>query len=404
MLAGDAAAKSFSLPAADVVVQVGTDGSLIVDEVIAFAFDGDFSGAYREIPLRDGETLDQVAVSEEDVQYRPGASAELGSTGEPGTFGTTETDKGVRIVWHFRANSETRSFRIHYRLRGVAVAYDDVVDVNVQVWGDEWEVGLGQLTAAVVAPADILRAWGHPVGVRGDVTLDGRRANLRAIEIPARPIRRAPRSDPAPRVHLDGGYAGRTRPGLERIVAEERDDAAAYERDQRKIDEALDNLPRTLATLLALALGPALALLAFVWWRFGREHKTAYDREYEQEPPTETAARARAVAARPGRDAGIARVHRDAVRPDPPRALPLRAGHDRAEDLGRPQDPAGLGSRALARRRGGARRGVRGAGRPGGRRDPRRGPGAALALPRPDRGGPEGELGALHGVQVGGRD
>src|SRR5687768_15342178 len=76
--------------------------------------------------------------------------------------------------------------------------------------------------------------------------------------------------------------------GLETIVAEERDDAAAYERDRRKIDEALDNLPRTLATLLALALGPALALLAFVWWPFGRERRTSYDREYEQEPPTET--------------------------------------------------------------------------------------------------------------------
>ena len=54
VLAGDAAAKSFTLPAADVVVQVGSDGSLIVDEVIAFDFAGDFSGAFREIPLRDG--------------------------------------------------------------------------------------------------------------------------------------------------------------------------------------------------------------------------------------------------------------------------------------------------------------------------------------------------------------
>ena len=184
-LTGDAAAKSFALPAADVVVRVAPDGSLVIDEVITFAFDGDFSGAFREIPLRDGESIDQIAVSENDVQYRPGASAELGSTGEPGTFGTTETDKGVRIVWHYRARSEQRSFRIHYRLRGVAVAYDDVVDVNVKVWGDEWEVALQQLSATTVGPAEVLRAWGHPVAVRGDVTLDGRRANLRAVDIPA---------------------------------------------------------------------------------------------------------------------------------------------------------------------------------------------------------------------------
>ena len=33
---------------------------------------------------------------------------------------------------------------------------------------------------------------------------------------------------------------------------------------------------------------PAFLLAAFVFWRFGRELRTGYDREYEQEPPTET--------------------------------------------------------------------------------------------------------------------
>ena len=51
-----------------------------------------------------------------------------------------------------------RTFRIAYRLRGVSVAYDDVVDVNLQVWGDEWEVALGQLTAQLLAPGDVSRA------------------------------------------------------------------------------------------------------------------------------------------------------------------------------------------------------------------------------------------------------
>ena len=55
------------------VVQVADDGSLTVDEVISFQFAGDFSGAFREVPLREGETLEQVAVSEGDVHYRPGA-------------------------------------------------------------------------------------------------------------------------------------------------------------------------------------------------------------------------------------------------------------------------------------------------------------------------------------------
>ena len=210
-LAGDAAAKSFSLPAADVTVQIQQDGTLVVDEVIVFSFSGDFSGAYREIPLREGESLDQVFVSEGEQQYQPGGCAELQCSSPPGTFGTARTDKGVRIVWHYSASNEERRFRVHYRLRGLAVAYDDVVDVNLQVWGDEWEVGLDQLTAAMIAPGDVLRAWGHPVGVRGDVTIDGPRVDLRARADPRRPVRRAAHGRPAAVLHLHGGHAGRRR-------------------------------------------------------------------------------------------------------------------------------------------------------------------------------------------------
>ena len=287
-LAGDAAAKSFTLPAADVTVQVEQDGSLIVDEVIAFSYVGDFSGAYREIPLRDGETVDQVFVSEGDRQYTSGACAELGCSSPPGTFGTTRTDDGVRIVWHYRAQNEERRFRVHYRLRGVPTAYDDVVDVNLRVWGDEWEVGLDQLTATVVAPGDVLQAWGHPVGVRGDVTLDGNRVNLRALRIPAGQWVELRTLVPRRFFTSTAGMKVAGGLGLEAIRAEEREGAAAYERDRRRIDDALDNLGATLAKLLAFALLPALAVIGFVWWRWGRERGTSYDREYEQEPPTET--------------------------------------------------------------------------------------------------------------------
>ena len=286
--AGTAGAKSFSLPTADVVVQVARDGGLIVDENIQFAFDGDFSGAFREIPLGKGQSIDQVSVSEGEIVYRSGASAELGSAGEPATFGTVRTGKGLRIVWHYEALSEARTFRVHYRLRGLAKAYDDVVDVNLKVWGDEWKVGLGRLTAVVLAPGKVERAWGHPVGVRGDVTLLGDRASLRALGIPAGQFVELRALIPRGAFTSTGGMKVERGAGLAKIVAEEGDDAAAYERDRKQIDDALANLPRTIATLLALALLPALLLAAFVWWRFGRERETAYDREYEQEPPTET--------------------------------------------------------------------------------------------------------------------
>ena len=195
------------------------DGSLLVDEVIAFDFAGDFSGAFREVPLGDGQTLDQVSVAEGNVEYAPGACAELQCSDALGTFGTTRTDKGVRIVWHYRASFEQRRFRVHYRLRGVATAYDDVVDVNVKVWGDEWEVGLAQLTGALVAPGDVTRAWGHPVGIRGDVTIDGARADLRALDIPPGQFVELRALVPRRVFASTAGMKVESGPGLEKIVA-----------------------------------------------------------------------------------------------------------------------------------------------------------------------------------------
>ena len=90
-------------PAADVAVQIQPDGSLLVQERISFDYSGDFSGAYRDIPLRAGESIDQVGVSEGGDDYIPGANTELGSFGVPGSFGVEQSSKLVRIVWHYRA-------------------------------------------------------------------------------------------------------------------------------------------------------------------------------------------------------------------------------------------------------------------------------------------------------------
>src|SRR5262249_55311566 len=135
LLPAAAAAKSYSLPAANVAVRVAPDGSLLVREDITFAFSGSFEGAYRDIPLRSGESIDRVSVAEGSTLYRPGGNTKLGSTDRPGTYGVERSSDRVRIVWHYQASDEQRTFTIRYRFRGLAIAYDDVVDVDLQVWG-----------------------------------------------------------------------------------------------------------------------------------------------------------------------------------------------------------------------------------------------------------------------------
>jgi uncharacterized membrane protein len=292
VLPSSAAAKGYSLPLANVSVTVAPDSSLLVKEEILFSFYGSFTGAYRDIPLRPGEKLDRVSITEEqgDRTYRPGASAELGSSGVPDTFGVARLPDRVRIVWHYQAADETRQFTIAYRLRGVAVAYDDVVDVNLKVWGDQWPVGLSTLGASVALPGEAqgprYRVWGHPRRVEGTVERRPTVSLLTASNVPPKQFVEMRVVFPRRLVSSTAGARVVHRPGLASIVAEEQAVVDRYENGRRKVRDALDHLPRTIAYLLLLAVGPALLLILLVWLVYGREPRTGYDREYEQEPPT----------------------------------------------------------------------------------------------------------------------
>src|SRR5262249_16209157 len=119
-----ASAKSYSLTQATVGVRIAKDGSLLVREDISFSFYGPFSGAYRDMRVRKGETIDHVLVAENGQAYSPGGNTELGSSDTAGKYGVERDSDKVRVVWHYSALDEQRTFTIAYRFRGLAVAYD----------------------------------------------------------------------------------------------------------------------------------------------------------------------------------------------------------------------------------------------------------------------------------------
>ncbi len=273
-------------------MRVASDGAVVVREKLTFDYLGPFSGAFREIPVRAGERIDRIAVREGGVDYRPGGSLTLGTDGPPSQFGAGMVDGKMRIVWRYRAADERRTYTIRYRLSGLARAYDDVVDVNLQVWGGEWKVGLGRLQASMAAPGPVgaanARIYGHPVDVRGDTAFGGGIARLRALDVPAHQFVEMRLLFPRAMLRSTGGAKVVRGDGRAKIVAEERADAAEYERSRAKIDDALDHLPRSLLLFALLAFGPAALVLALAWLAFSRERRVAgYDREYEQEPPSD---------------------------------------------------------------------------------------------------------------------
>ena len=136
-------------------------------------------------------------------------------------------------------------------------------------------------------PGNVVRAWGHPVWVRGDVTIEGRSALLRALDVDAGQFVELRALYPEDAFTSTSGMKVEDGAGLDKIVAEELADARATS----ATGSASTRRRRTRgAALIVLAIGtiPALLIALFVFWRFGREIETGYDREYEQEPPTDT--------------------------------------------------------------------------------------------------------------------
>ena len=190
LLALPAQGREITLPRAEIEVVVEPDGAVRVVEHLTYRFDGSFSGGYREIPLRAGEGISEVTVSEAGAEYSPGACTDLGCSSPPSTFGVTDLGGRIRVVWHYSASDEDRTFNVSYRLTGLAKASDDVVDVFLQVWGDEWDMTLDRLNASVQLPGGAstgeIFVWGHPSSVSGETSLgaDGIRPTLIAENVP----------------------------------------------------------------------------------------------------------------------------------------------------------------------------------------------------------------------------
>ena len=281
-----AVAKSFRMAGADVTVVVESDGSLTVTELLTFDFNGQFTGAYHDIPLRSSESIEVISVSDETGRYEIGGCTRIGCVSPPGTYGVEKNPGFVRIVWHHDSRDRMRTFKLVYRITGLAVAYDDVVDVNLQVWGDQWPVGLDRLNARMVLPAGAVPGevlvWGHPYGVDGSTSLggDGVSPTLEARNIPAEQWVEMRVVFPRRLLTSGTGALVVSGDGLDRILAEEQ----AFAADA----EAAAAAARTGALVGAgLMLVLVLGLGGLVYLRYGREPRVDYDREYEQEPPSE---------------------------------------------------------------------------------------------------------------------
>jgi uncharacterized membrane protein len=284
-LAPSAFAKSYTITNADVDLGLDQDGALLVTEHLTFDYDGSFVGAYRDIPLAFGEKIRDVQVSEGGQAYKPGGNTTLGSSDRPGVYGWEDTGDGFRIVWHYRAADEQRTFDISYKVIGGAIAYDDVIDIGWKVWGDQWDFELPHLTASLantnLDPSNPdYRVWGHPRDVQGTTTRGDGTATLEASDVDDHTgvdfrvtIPRTPDQSTKDMRVVAGD-------GLPTILADEQ----ALDDDYNSFWNRVKRFVEDNWLLLIIGLGLLAALLHVPLALLAREHPTSVS-EYEPQPP-----------------------------------------------------------------------------------------------------------------------
>jgi uncharacterized membrane protein YgcG len=273
--------KEYEITDADVSIRLENDGSLLVHEALPFDFTGSFSGAYRDIPVLDGVQLSDFGVREAgDGRYRPGGNTALGSLDSPGTFGVERSEHGYRVVWHYSAADETRTFDLTYRVTGATKVYDDVVDVAWNVWGSQWDFWLDSLDADIAAASGAAPegAWVRPrsLGVDPEVGADASVAIDRVPEGEAVGFRAV---FPRDSISSTGGAKVEAGDGLAKVEGEE----AALGDDYKTIDK-LENFAADNALLLALIAAAAAIAATAALVIAARERDTGVP-EYLPEPP-----------------------------------------------------------------------------------------------------------------------
>lgn len=284
-----AAARDDKVTEARVDMRLAPDAALRVAESLTFEYEGSFQASYRDILLKHGETVTDVTVGEGERRYQPGGCTSFGCTDAEGRFGATQIPGGVRIVWHHKASDESRTFNIGYRVEDAVVAYNDVLDVQWQVWGDQWDSDLPKLVATLrdprlqpgpATPEKPSAVWGKPRDVEGRDFLGVGEARLEADDVPDHQFVEMRVLVP----RTKGQSLAAARPGdgqgLPAILAEEEDNDDNFNKPWNKAKRWIaDNA--VLLSLILAGLGLA-GLLVLV--RMATEHPTSTPKHLPEPP------------------------------------------------------------------------------------------------------------------------
>lgn len=141
------------------------NGDLRIVEDISFKFNRDFNGVFREIVLHGTDGIGNIRVAEfvggNEEEYIQVDSAEKG---DKGVFQVIDKGEFIYIQIFSPAEDESKTFRLKYTMKNVAVKYNDTAELYYKFLGEENETPIHYFTANIKLPGKIspnTKIFGH---------------------------------------------------------------------------------------------------------------------------------------------------------------------------------------------------------------------------------------------------
>ncbi|MCK9152119.1 DUF2207 domain-containing protein [Methanobacterium alcaliphilum] len=260
--------RSFTIPKATFDLYVQENGNLRIKETLHYSFSGTYNGVYRDIPLKNGEKIENLDIS------TSGAYSDYQIT--------NKTDMtSLKIFLYSDAQKTTPITNrdvvvtIEYDFINVIKIYNDIAELQFKVWGEEWEVDVGELTTNVhLKSQEGVKYWlNPPYYVLSDVWDDS------VLKVVTKSI--------SPGNYFEVRMAIPKDQFANPVFAKQLNEngMAIIEKIQQDYKDQI-NFYSILYMVLAVIMLLSIVIPIIIYFKYGREPKTTYRGEYERELPT----------------------------------------------------------------------------------------------------------------------
>ena len=263
-----AGGKSYSHPLIEQTYRFKPDGSVEVEDIRTFRFDGSFSWATLRRETRGRYGLYSI---EYHGVWDADSNREL-------PYEVTSLGNAEEIKWFYRAENTSKRFVIRYRIGNAVQRYVNAAQFYWKAIEDK-HASIDQVVITLVPPAsspDLYKIFVHGKAKPGDIDIadDFSTAVVRQARIPKSSFVEL-------RVFLGPDIFPQT------SVKQGQTYESLLEDERRIVKAARHDAIRSIVIITSAIVTIVILAAAYVWiyLRYGREPRIAYDSTYEREPP-----------------------------------------------------------------------------------------------------------------------